>query len=188
MENDIVNTKVIQFHSSSLYSVFIFENLFDKNYLDILNKKVDLLTKNNVSMTRLSTVKATMTDWEECLKHKTFTKLNTKIIELLNTVIRLRTSHERVSLNYKILEMWAMRHKKGDKTILHDHSLGDIKWSGAFYVNVPGETIIDFPEFRQREVIKNNTLYLFPSMVKHEVYEQTYDKHRLSIAFNINVD
>ena len=53
MENDIVNTKVIQFHSSSLYSVFIFENLFDKNYLDILNKKVDLLTKNNASMTRL---------------------------------------------------------------------------------------------------------------------------------------
>ena len=103
MENDIVNTKVIQFHSSSLYSVFIFENLFDKNYLDILNKKVDLLTKNNVSMTRLSNVKATMTDWEECLKHKTFTKLNTKIIELLNTVIRLRTSHARVSLNYKIL-------------------------------------------------------------------------------------
>jgi hypothetical protein len=188
VENEIINTKVIQFHPSSLYSVFVFENVFDKNYLNTLHKKVDSLTKDNVSMTRMSNVKATMTDWEECLKYKTFTKLNTKIIELLNTVIRLRTSHETIDLSYKIIEMWGMRHKKGDYTNLHDHWVGDVKWSGAFYVSVPGETIIEFPEFKKREQIKSNSLYLFPGMVKHEVYEQKYDEHRLSLAFNINVN
>lgn len=185
MENNIVNTRTIQFHPLSLYSVFIFENILDQKYLKQLTKKVDEITNTDVEGP-VTNVKAYMTDWKECLNHKEFNEISRLIIQFLNTVLRLRSPHNTVGFVYTIKEMWAMRHKKEDYTALHDH-MCDTDWSGAFYCRVPGETVIEFPEFTKREHLKENTLYLFPSMLKHEVFKQTYDEHRLSIAFNLNV-
>jgi hypothetical protein len=172
----------------SMYSVFIFENFLEKKYLDKITKKVENLTNGREkALTNQTNVKAVMTDWCECLKHSIFENLNAQIIQFLNIVYRLRSQHHTMDINYIFKEMWAMRHKKGDHTLLHDHAIGN-DWSGAFYLKVPGETIIDFPEFTKREQIKENSLYLFPSMIKHEVFKQKYDEHRLSLAFNINVE
>jgi hypothetical protein len=179
----MIKTRVLQNRYSDLNSVFIFNNFLDLEYLKKVRAKTFEITKKD-SMNKSTNVKASMTDWKEVLNHKVYQELTTRIIQILDITIQLR-SPACDNFEYMIDDFWAMRHYKGDNSNLHIH-LPSL-FSGVFYVDVPGETILKFNNFDYSEVIKTNSLYLFASTIQHEVFRQEYEEPRLSVAFNISL-
>ncbi len=111
---------------------------------------------------------------EDSLDHVTNVKANmTKTSELLK--------HE----EYNFLNMWGMQHFKNHYTKNHTH--GEVDWSGAYYLRCPDETNIYFPDVDDRDVITENSLYLFPGGFQHYTDRHVSDTSRVSIAFNCNI-
>ena len=179
----MIKTRIIQNRYSDLNSVFVYENFLDHKYLKKLQQKPFEITKKDI-MKKSTNVKATMTNWKDVLQHKEYQELTTKIVQILDITIQLR-SPSCDNFEYHIDDFWAMRHNRGDHSNLHIH-LPSI-FSGVFYVDVPGDTLLKFNNFDHSELIKTNTLYLFASSIQHEVFRQQYDEPRLSLAFNISM-
>ena len=80
-------------------------------------------------------------------------------------------------------DLWTNFSYKGDKNPLHNHA----GWlSGViYYQNHEHPTI--FPNQNMGYEGKNKTMILFPSSVGHLVEEQTVNKERITLAFNISL-
>ena len=80
-------------------------------------------------------------------------------------------------------DLWTNFSYKGDKNPQHNHA----GWlSGViYYQNHEHPTI--FPNQNMGYEGKNKTMILFPSSVEHLVEEQTVNKERITIAFNISL-
>jgi hypothetical protein len=80
-------------------------------------------------------------------------------------------------------DLWTNFSYKGDKNPQHNHA----GWlSGViYYQNHEHPTI--FPNQNMGYEGKNKTMILFPSFVEHLVEEQTVNKERITIAFNISL-
>ena len=94
--------------------------------------------------------------------------------------------------------IWLNVNKNKDYNVLHDHPNSVI--SGIFYIKVPknsgelifsNENLIRFYPLKIKDNSqiwkfepKENTLYLFPSWIKHMVSSNFTNKERISLAFN----
>ena len=173
--------RLIQHNSTSHYAVYIIDNFLNEDYRKKILEKVKQLTQVDV-MKGSTNVHATMTDYTELLKHDLFRDMFLQTIELLQMIFTLRASAPNSPYEYIIDEAWAMKHMKGDRTLTHIH--GNF-FSCAYYPEVPGDTIMGFPDFDRNEKIIQNSLYMFHGLTKHGVAKQLYEKPRYSIAFNI---
>lgn len=177
----MINASVYCNEHSSLNAIYKFENFLENDYLQKIVKKTEKLTEKD-SLNRKTIVKANVTNFNELLKHNEYKEFIEKVIQQLELIIRLRANNKE-SWEYLITDFWGMRHKKGDVSLRHNHLASH--WSGSFYLKVPGETFIFFPEFNYKDLIKENVLYLFSSLTDHYTSIQEYAGNRISVAFNI---
>ncbi len=125
-----------------------------------------------------------------------------KMLEFIDKSITLYLNDIRAAepRNYKILESWLTRTKKGKYAHLHDHNLCDI--SGVYYYKTNGKDgNIMFPnylrQFGSNYVIgqiansissfrlEQGVIGLWPSMFMHNTEPNTTDNDRVSVSFNI---
>lgn len=81
-------------------------------------------------------------------------------------------------------DLWTNFSYKGDKNPIHTHA-GYL--SGVIYCQNHKHPTI-FPNQNLGYNGENKTMILFPSSVRHFVEEQTVNKERITIAFNISLD
>jgi len=108
--------------------------------------------------------------------------------------------------NIAIDSLWININEHKDYNLIHDHFFSKI--SGVFYVKAPKKcgNIVFSNNSNMRYYIKNesintynnynssicsfpaleNTLYLFPSWLKHYVEPNLSNESRISISFNLN--
>lgn len=175
------NLRILQSSLLSSHCVYMLDNMFKESYVQEMLEHVKSLTEKD-TMNRKSNVKANMTDYDELLHHDLYKELLFSSIEYLDLFTKMRTI-SKTGYVYKVQDAWAMKHTRGDHTVLHSHYLWG--WSGAFYLQIPEETRMYFGDFSKEEVLRENTLYLFPSSVMHQVHEHRGEEPRYSIAFNI---
>lgn len=179
-----MNIEIIQSSSSSISSVYIVHDyLYNKNYLNSLKEIVSNAIETDTTVRR-SNVQAVSTGWQTLLKIKEMENLHIRILETLNCIYKLRSPAPNSVVNFNFDSSWGMKHKKGDFTLEHVHV--PYAWSGAFYLDVPCDTYMNFPDFNQAINLKSNMLLLFPGTTKHSVSEHTSEQERVSMAFNIN--
>jgi uncharacterized protein (TIGR02466 family) len=109
----------------------------------------------------------------------------------------------KISPTLKVDNIWVNINGFKDFNIMHKHS--SYKISGVFYVNVPKNSgdlicvndteienyIVDILEFNPYNssinaiIPEENTLYLFPSWLKHYVQPNLSKEKRISISFNL---
>jgi len=125
-----------------------------------------------------------------------------KMLEFIDKSITLYLNDIRAAepRNYKILESWLTRTKKGKYAHLHDHNLCDI--SGVYYYKTNGKDgNIMFPnylrQFGSNYVIgqvansissfrlEQGVIGLWPSMLMHNTEPNPTDNDRVSVSFNI---
>ena len=179
------NTKVIQHSNQGHYGVYIFENLFTNEYLNILLNKTLELTEVD-SMNRKTNVHANMTNYQALINDKDFFIFMDKTKSFLKTCIMIRTPHWRNDPAKEFVDCWGMQFKKGESTAVHTH-IGQF-WSGVFCIRSEDETKIVFPDLSHAETIKSNTLYLFPGIMPHFTTEYTAEIPRVALAFNIMIN
>ena len=181
------NTRVLQWNHHTNYAVFIFENLLEKEQLDIVLNKTLELTKQDTKK-RKTNVQAHMTDFNELNKHPEYMYLRDKIVSLLHTCCVLRSPHwgQISASEYIIKDFWGMQHHKGDYTKIHAHSPNG--YSGAFHIRCPGKNYMHFQDVQQKELLKDNCLYLFPANFLHSVDKHQHNLSRVSIGINLLVD
>lgn len=178
----MINLRLVQVNFTSLYSIFIFDNFLDTPYLEHLTKVVEQKT-NEDSLNKKFAVKANVSSFQEFLEDEDFLPLRIKILEHLNYCLLLRSPNPNCKVQYQYRDFWGMQHHQGDYTELHDHNMSN--WSGSIYFRVPCDTEISFADLKYKELIRENSLYLFPSLMKHEVSPHTIKESRVSAAFNI---
>ncbi len=174
--------RLLQHSYTSHYSIYIIENFLEDELLEKVLKKCEELTESD-TMNKSTNVKATMTDYQELLKHDLFKKVFQSVIEYLHMFFLLRATGLSDKMKFTVHDAWAMRHKKDDYTKMHTHHING--WAGALFLKVPGPSHMTFPDFDAIESIQSNSLYLFPGLTKHSVLPQQYEEHRISIGFNI---
>ena len=178
-------TRIIQHINQGHYAVYIFENILEDDYLkEILNKTLELTEKD--SMNHQTNVKANMTTYSKMLEDPLYTKLQQIILSFLQTSLCLRIEHTRVP-TYSFLEFWGMKFEKGQNTMRHTH-LGNSTWSGIFCVDSDNQTgQVVFPDMNIQDVMKSNSLYIFPSMMPHYTLPHLSDKPRVGLSFNLGI-
>jgi len=175
-------TRLIQNNPFSHFAVYVVDNIFDEEYRSQMLDVVKELTKTD-KMNKSTNVKANMTSWFDLFEYEIFQPFFNSVIESAQTFYSLRACVPNEAFDYHLFEAWAMRHEKGDFTNMHTH--GPSTWSGVYYITIPDETVMTLPDFNHVELLQENSLYLFHSLVKHQVGIQNYEKPRYSIAFNI---
>jgi len=183
-EIEMIRTTVIANEQMSLNAVYRFENFLEEDYLNLLTEKTEELTLTDFQQ-RKTNVKANMTEYDKLLYVEEYQHFIQKSIQFLDFIMRIRGG-TREGWEYIMDDFWGMRHQKGDNTIRHRHL--PAHWSGSFYLKVPGDTKMYFPEFDFVDTLKENTLYLFPAFVDHLTSIQDYEENRISIAFNISLN
>ena len=155
------NTRVLQWNHHTNYAVFIFENLLEKEQLDIVLNKTLELTKQDTKK-RKTNVQAHMTDFNELNKHPEYMCLRDRIVSLLHTCCVLRSPHwgQISASEYIIKDFWGM----------------------------PGKNYMHFQDVQQKELLKDNCLYLFPANFLHSVDKHQHNLSRVSIGINLLVD
>jgi uncharacterized protein (TIGR02466 family) len=106
------------------------------------------------------------------------------------------------TLRWKINSSWFTLTKKGQSARAHDHAPSDI--SGVYYLDTTGydgnivfnnpcalmksnpSTVLYKPTIEIPPI--NGFLILFPSWLQHFTRENTTDKDRVSLSFNITID
>lgn len=177
--------RLIQNNPFSHFAVYIVDNIFDEEYrYQMLNTVKEITEKDK--MNKSTNVKASMSTWFELFEYELFQRFFTEAIEHAQTFYSLRACIPNESFDYTLIDAWAMKHSKGDYTLMHTH--GPSTWSGAYYLQIPEQTYMTFPDFNHVEPLQENSLYLFHSLIKHEVGVQQYEDPRYSIAFNIKQD
>ena len=174
--------RVISKVKLSIYGIYIVDNFLDDKYHKEVLKKVKELTKKDVKG-RSTNVQAVMTDYQALLKHELFQSFFTDSITMLHYIYTLRSMHPNEDFEFNLYDGWAMKHSKGDHTMMHTH--GPEYWSAAYYPKIPGETYMHFPDFEHSELLKENSLYLFHGLTRHGVAPQTYEEPRYSMSFNV---
>jgi hypothetical protein len=178
------NTKIIQNSHLGHYGVYIFENILENDYLKLLSDRTIELTARD-EMHHQTNVKANMTGYQKLIYDKDFEGLRKYIMSFLKLCMLFRTPHWNVmDTNYVFADFWAMQFKKGEHTQLHTHMKAD--YSGVFCLRSDAKTQIYFPDlFPNSEILRDNTLYLFPGICPHSTTVGQSDVTRLSLAFNI---
>lgn len=180
---NFTDIEIIQHNCSNIYAVFILTNFLEKDYFNQIKEKTEELTMVD-SQNYNTNVKANMTSYKELLQHKDYGLFMKKSLQYLNIIYKLRSPHPDQRIRYDFMDLWGMRHKKGNSTLLHTHA--QTGWSGAFYFKLPDTTYMNFPDFDTFQQLQENTLYLFPGLIKHSVPKHTHDIDRVSLAFNID--
>ena len=81
-------------------------------------------------------------------------------------------------------EIWTNFSNKGDSNPVHDHG----GWlSGVIYHTNHGHPTY-FNDFDVEYEGKDGTMILFPSNTVHSCKEQTEDRERITIAFNLTLE
>ena len=181
-ENKMRRLRIINNVPLSVYGIYIIDNFLGEEYRKEVLKKVKELTKKDI-MRGSTNVQANMTDYEELMKHKLFQKFFTDSITILHYIYTCRSVHPNENWEFDLMDGWAMKHLKGDRTIMHTH--GPQYWSFAYYPKIPQETFMHFPDFQHSELLKENSLYLFHGLTRHGVDPQTYEEPRYSMSFNV---
>ena len=180
-----VNTRLYQYNNVSSQCVYIFDNFLESDYQQlILNKTLELTEIDYLN--KSTNVQANVTEVNELFYHEEYTKLKDKIASYLNTIITLRFPHWGQQRKLYPKNMWGMQHFKGDFTRKHCH--GNDNWSGAYYARCPDQTKIYFEDVESSEVIRENSLYIFPGPFQHYTDVHTSDISRVGVAFNFNVE
>jgi hypothetical protein len=179
------NTRVIQYSNQGHYGVYIFENLFNEDYLNVMLNRTLEVTEGD-PMKRRTNVKADMTWYQALMDDEVFEPFVKTTTSLLQTCLLLRTPHWQRGVEINFVDFWGMKFKKGDQSILHTH-VGQM-FSGVFYIRSEDETQICFPDLNHAEVTKSNTLYLFPGMCPHYSTESQSEIPRVALSFNILVN
>jgi uncharacterized protein (TIGR02466 family) len=111
-----------------------------------------------------------------------------------------------VSLQPKIISMWANLHQKNNWTEVHTHSTHTLV--GCYYLDCPlnsGDLLFanpleyhyhsfPFSEVNKEKIlwksafVRENDLVLFPAFLKHKTEKSRSDKDRISINFNFNYE
>tara|TARA_R100000278_G_scaffold87119_1_gene66510 strand:+ start:204 stop:749 length:546 start_codon:yes stop_codon:yes gene_type:complete len=178
-----LDISLIQSSSNAIGSIYIIHNyLYNEKYLDFLKQTVSNAVDNKTHE-RVSNVKAKSTDWHTLLQLDEMKNFHIRVLQTLMTIYKLRSPTPNAPIEFSFLASWGMKHKKGDLTIEHTHS--PVPWSGAFYMDVPCDTYMNFADFNETVQLQNNMLILFPGTTKHSVSQHTSDKERISMAFNI---
>jgi len=176
--------KLLQHNENQIDSVYIYTDFLSKEEVFLVRDIVDKITKKDQSLSYQTNVKANMTSYKELLQHKDYGLFMRKSLQYLNIIYKLRSPHPDQRIRYDFMDLWGMRHKKGNSTLLHTHA--QTGWSGAFYFKLPDTTYMNFPDFDTFQQLQENTLYLFPGLIKHSVPKHTHDIDRISLAFNID--
>ncbi len=182
-ENKMQRLRIIQNVPGSLYALYIVDNFLEEKYHKEILKKVKDITKEDV-MNNTTNVQATMTDYQELFNHNIFQKFFTDSITMLHYIYTLRAPYPNEDFEFNLTDGWAMKHLKGDRTIMHIHTPDC--WSAAYYPKIPQETYMHFPDFEHSELLKENSLYLFHGLSRHGVDPQTYEEPRYSMSFNVH--
>ena len=175
------DTRIIQHTNIGHYAVYIFSNILEDDYLKkILNRTLELTEKD--SMNHQTNVKANMTEFTKLVDDPAYDIFKKTIFSFLKTCICLRTVGN--VPNYYFHEFWAMKHEKGQRTIAHDHLGSD--WAGVFYIDSDDNAAqIVFPDMEYSDIIRSNSLYLFPGMMPHYTTAYQSEKPRITLAFNL---
>ena len=175
------DTRIIQHTNIGHYAVYIFSNILEDDYLKkILNRTLELTEKD--SMNHQTNVKANMTEFTKLVDDPAYDIFKKTIFSFLKTCICLRTVGN--VPNYYFHEFWAMKHEKGQRTIAHDHLGSD--WAGVFCIDSDDNAAqIVFPDMEYSDIIKSNSLYLFPGMMPHYTTAYQSEKPRITLAFNL---
>ena len=179
------NTKVIQNSYIGTHAVFVFENLFDNDYLQIILNKTEKLTQKD-SMNHTTNVKGNMTTFHKMIDDPDFKKFHKTVISALTTCVVLRTPNININIpEYCVDECWGIKMEQGQHTVAHAH-VARCSWSGSFCLKADNNSSeIFFPEFSYTCPNKKNTLLLFPSSVIHGSTPERSKNPRISLAFNI---
>ena len=178
-------TRVVQNNNQGHYAVYIFNDILEDDYLKkLLNRTLELTEKD--SMNHQTNVKANMTTYEKMLQEPLCIELQKTILSFLNTCLCLRTEHINVPA-YDFFDFWAMKFEKGQRTLRHTH-LGDSAWSGIFCIDSDDEAgHINFPDMEFQDVMRTNSLYIFPSIMPHFTLPYLSDKPRVALSFNLKI-
>ena len=178
------NTKIIQNSHLGHYGVYIFENILEDDYLKLLIDRTFQLTSRD-EMNHHTNVKANMTEYKKLVFDQDFEILRKYIMSFLKLCMLFRTPHWNVmDTNYVFSDFWAMQFRRGEHTQLHTHMESDN--SGVFCIKSDENTQNYFPDlFHNSQILKDNTLYLFPGICPHSTTVGQTDVTRLSLAFNI---
>jgi hypothetical protein len=170
-------------HSVNPVGVYLFEKFLDD--IDYLNQLTNLVSEKTEKdfMNKKTNVQGNMTEWNAVLEDFNFNKVHQKILDIVGITYTLRTPHQRDKFNLKFANSWGMRHKKGQGTNNHIHSLGC--WSGALYLSVPPNSRMYFHDYDQEVHLQDNLLIVFPGSVQHMAFPNSQDQDRISMAFNI---
>lgn len=178
------NLRLIQYVATTDFAIFILDNFLEDKYRNKVLDIIKLETKED-TMKHNTNVKASMTSYDRLLNCDELRPFFNLVIEYLNIIIKLRSIHSD-QWNFVIDDAWGMKHLKGEYTKEHVHYPSN--WSAAYYPQVPGKSIMYFSDFQAEEIIKQNSLYLFPSSVRHKVLKQEYEEPRYSLAMNIKTE
>jgi hypothetical protein len=182
---------VFQHNPQSIYCVYKFTNFLKEDYLDLLTRKTAELTQSD-SMSRQTNVYANMTKYSELLKHPEYKDFLELCAQQLLMIFSLKTPHSIDKVEVAFRDVWGMTHVRGDFTKAHWHMSPNISWSGAFCLKSPSEKepqdAIAFYDFNVKDIMTSNTLYLFHSLVKHEVSEHLSKEPRISLGFNLDLN
>tara|TARA_R100000084_G_C4575718_1_gene111394 strand:- start:62 stop:646 length:585 start_codon:yes stop_codon:yes gene_type:complete len=184
MQSDLIyTTRVIQHSHLGTHAVFVFEDLFDDEYLQIMLNKTYNLTQKD-TMNHATNVKGNMTSFDRMVDDPDFEKFHRTVISLLTTCVALRTPNTNVPA-YRIDESWGLKFEQGQHTLIHTH-LARCCWSGTFCLQADeNSSEIFFPEFNYKCFNKANSLFLFPSSMIHGSTPEISENPRISLAFNI---
>tara|TARA_Y100001937_G_C6952676_1_gene255356 strand:- start:52 stop:633 length:582 start_codon:yes stop_codon:yes gene_type:complete len=181
-EKKMRRLRVVNNVKLSMYGIYIVDNFLEEKYHKKVLKKVKELTKKDI-MGSSTNVQANMTDYRELFKHQIFQSFFNDSITMLHYIYTLRSMHPNEAFEFNLLDGWAMKHCKGDRTMMHTH--GPNCWSAAYYPRIPSETYMHFPDFEHSELLKENSLYLFHGLTRHGVDPQAYKEPRYSMSFNV---
>tara|TARA_R100001015_G_C4562431_1_gene122037 strand:- start:166 stop:756 length:591 start_codon:yes stop_codon:yes gene_type:complete len=179
------NTRIIQYSNQGHYGVYIFENVFNQEYLDVMLKRTLEVTEGD-PMKRRTNVQADMSLYKALINDEVYTPFVRTTSSLLQTCILLRTPHWHQGVDVNFVDFWGMQFKKGDNSVLHTH-MGQM-FSGVFYIRSEDETRICFPDLNASEVAKSNTLYLFPGICPHYSTKSQSEIPRVALSFNIMIN
>ena len=178
-------TRIVQNNNQGHYAIYIFENILEDDYLkEILNKTLELTEKD--SMNYITNVKANMTTYTKMLEDPLYIKFQQIVLSFLHTCLCLRIDHVQIPV-YNFVDFWGMKFEKGQNTIRHTH-FGDSAWSGIFCINSDDQAgKVVFPDMDFQDMMKSNSLYLFPSIMPHYTLAHLSDKPRVGLSFNLQV-
>jgi len=176
------DTKVVQHSYLGNYAVNIFYNILEDDYLKTLKERTLELTEED-TMRHETNVQANMTTYEKMIDDPVYDTFQKTVLSFLNTILVLRSPHLIVP-KHVFYELWGMKFKKGQKTLVHHHM--GAHWSGVFCIDTQENAAqINFPEMDFSENMIPNSLYLFPSMMLHSTNPYLGEKPRVAVSFNL---